>query len=76
MRALEVVWLRPDYRYSYDADMQGRGCIKLTLRRQIRPLNRLTAHWYRVWQARQLLQEVYCKILYELDPEGMTIRGA
>ena len=74
MRALEVVWLRPDYRYSYYADIEGRGCVKLTLRRQIRPLNRLTAHWYRAWQARSLLQEVYGKILYELGPEGMTVR--
>ena len=75
MRALDVVWLCPDYRYSYATDMPGRGRIKLSLRTQLRPLNRLTAHWYRRWQARSLLQELYGDIVYKLDPEGLTIRS-
>ena len=84
MRALEVVWLSPDYRYSYYADedfddwpqpMPGRGRIKLTLRSQLRPLNRVIAGWYRRWQARSLLRELYGNIVYKLDPEGMTIRS-
>ena len=46
MLVLEVVWKRLDYGYKH-ADIEGRGIVKLTLRRQIRPLNRRTAHWYR-----------------------------
>ena len=75
MRALEVVWSRPDYRYSYWGDVSGRGCVKLTLRRQLRLLNRCTAHWYRAWQARGLLQNIYGDVLYKLDPDGMTYCG-
>ena len=43
MLVLEVVWKRLDYGYKH-ADIEGRGIVKLTLRRQIRPLNRRTAH--------------------------------
>ena len=70
MSALEMVWLHPAYRYRYEADVSGKGRVKLTLRRQLRELNLLTAHWYRQWQARALLQELYGNIFYKLDPEG------
>ena len=64
MPALEIV---------YKADVSGKGRVWLTLRRQLRALNRLTAHWYRRWQAHSLLEKLYGDIVYELDPEGMTI---
>ena len=64
MPALEIVWLHPAYRYCYEADLSGKGRVKLTLRRQLRALNRLTAHWYRKWQAHNLLEELYGVIVY------------
>ena len=73
MPALEIVWLHPEYRYCYEADVSGKGRVWLTLRRQLRALNRLTAHWYRRWQAHSLLEKLYGDIVYKLDPEGMTI---
>ena len=74
MPALEIVWLHPEYRYSYEADVSGKGRVRLTLRRQLRALNRLTAHWYRRWQAHSLLEKLYGDVVYELDPEGMRIK--
>ena len=74
MLALEIVWLHPGYRYSYEADVPGKHRVWLTLRRQLRALNRLTAHWYRRWQAHSLLEKLYGDVVYELDPEGMTIK--
>ena len=59
MHAMEIAWLHPAYRYCYEADLSGKGCVKLTLWRQLRALNRLTAHWYRKWQAHNLLEELY-----------------
>ena len=44
--ALRVVFLHPDYRYSYNSYVVGRGCVWSTLRRQIRGLNATTAEWY------------------------------
>ena len=74
MLALEIVWLHPGYRYSYEADVPGKHRVWLTLRRQLRALNRLTAHWYRQWQANSLLEKLYGDVVYELDPEGMRIK--
>ena len=68
MAALEIVWLHPDYRYSYQAYMVGRGWVWLTLRRQLRALNRFTATMHYRWQARALLQELYGELVFRLDP--------
>ncbi len=57
--ALHVVFLHPDYRYSYQSDVRGRGIIWLSLRRQLRELNGYTAEWYARWLARGLLEKLY-----------------
>ena len=56
--ALFIVWLHPDYRYSYQANVCGKGLIWLTLRRQLRALNACSNGWYRRWRAHN--QAVYC----------------
>ena len=61
--ALHIVFLHPGYRYSYFAQVSGGGRIKLTLRRQLRELNACTSGWYRNWQTRCLLAELYDKVL-------------
>ena len=63
MTALRVVWDDPAYRYCYHADVLGMGRIRLTLRRQLRGLNKEAADWYRHWKVRgdviTLLDDVY-----------------
>ena len=57
--ALHVFFLHPDYRYSYQANVVGRGIVWLTVRRQMRGLNQCTAQMYGCWLARVLLAELY-----------------
>ena len=66
LAALEILWQRPDNRYSYLADVVGRGRTWLTLRRQLRALNRLFAHWYLRWLVTSFLQECYGEVMHSL----------
>ena len=67
MAAFRVVWDQPGYRYSYYAGVCGRGRKWLTLRRQLRGLNREIADWYRHWkvpgQTSTLLNDVYVVVV-------------
>ena len=57
---LQIVWLHPDFRYS-DTNAS-------TLRRKLRALDTRTADWYRRWQAVNLLQEIYNKVIRDVPP--------
>ena len=63
---LRIVWLHPGYRYSYVAFVSGQGKTNLTLRRQLRGLNTCTAAWYRCWQAKDLLEDVYDNVMVSM----------
>ena len=61
--ALQIVWRQPAYRGCYYCHVTGKGYIWLTLRRQLRGLNTCTAGWYRRWQARDILEELYYDVV-------------
>ena len=77
MAALRVVWDDPAYRCCYHADVLGRGHIWLTLRRQLRGLNRESADWYRHWKVRgeviPLLDNVYLLVVSHIHALPMEL---
>ena len=62
---LHIVWLNPGYRGSYVVFVSGQPKW-VTLRRQLRGLNMCTAAWYRRWQAKDLLQDVYDNVMVSM----------
>ena len=70
-----VVWFGMSaYAYSYEL-VPGDRRTFTSFRRQIRGLKREYAAWYRHWQMRSILLEVYGTVLWKLTGRGYPVSG-